>query len=172
MEQLEDKVFVKDGVRYLPLSDAARIAKTPPQTMLSWIKNETEFDGQPLDSLYFKPLDSYFVGEDSIQKAANRFVKWPSNEPASDVVIGQTEDQTGYIGTSEAAKIVGVSSRTIWLWAKESKAPLDRPLDVIRCKTSDEVYILEKDVADLAKLIPKSGLQRGRRPQQQLSLQP
>jgi hypothetical protein len=54
----------------------------------------------------------------------------------------------------------------MWLWASHpGKAPTGKVLDVIKCTASDYFYIREKDAHDLKKLIPRSGLHRGRRPQ-------
>jgi len=161
----EQKVFVKDGVRYRTLSDAASLAKTHRRTLLTWIKNQTEFEGRPLKSYYLAPLDTHFISEESVQRVANRFVTWPSQEPIGPVTLGHTKDRSGFIGMSEAAEIVGVSRRTMWLWASQDKAPTDKPLDVIKCPASDYFYIRERDAYDLKKVVPRSGLHRGRRPQ-------
>lgn len=160
-----DGTLVKDRVPYRPLSFAASQAKTHRTTLLHWIKNKTKVGGQPLRSYYFAPLDTYFISEESIQRAANRFIKWPFNEPAGPVTLGETDDRSGYIGLPNARKILGISNRTMYLWATQGKAPTDKPLDVIKDPISEHFYIREKDVYDLKKLIPKRGLHRGRRPQ-------
>ncbi len=165
MAEQDDKVLLKDRVRYQPLAKAAQMAQAPRQTLLNWIKNKTQFNGRPLKSYYFAPADRFFVSEESIQRIANRFVKWPSQEAAGPVTIGETDDRTGFLGMSDAARIIRVSPRTMWLWASQGKAPTDKTLDIIRCTTSDHFYIREKDVYQLKKLIPRSGLQRGRRSQ-------
>jgi hypothetical protein len=121
--------------------------------------------GAPLQTYYFPPSDTYFISEQSIQRLANRFINWPNKEPAGAVTLGETKDKSGYLGMSEAATIAGVSKRTMWLWASHGKAPKDKSLDVIKCTTSDYFYIRERDVHYLKKIIPRSGLQRGRRPQ-------
>ncbi len=165
MVEQDDKVLIKDGVRYRPLPLAAQLAQAPRQTVLNWIKNKTEFSGRPLQSYYLAPVDRYFVSEESIQRIANRFVKWPSQKPAGRVTLGETKDKSGFLTMSDAARIIGISPRTMWLWASQDKAPTSRPLDVVKCTTSDHFYILEKNVHELKKLVPKSGLQRGRRSQ-------
>jgi hypothetical protein len=165
MRERDEKIFINNGVRYRPLPLAAQMAQAPRQTLLNWIKNKTEFGGQPLASYYLAAADRYFVSEDSIQRMKNRFVKWPSNEPAEAVTVGKTKGRSGFIGMAEAAAIAGVSKRTMWLWASQGKAPTEKPLDVVKCTTSDHFYIREKDAYELKKLVPKSGLQRGRRPQ-------
>src|SRR6185437_12299758 len=112
---LEDgKSFIQDGVRYFPLSSAAPLAQAPRSTLLHWIKKGAKFDGQPLQTFYFAPANRYYISEDSIHRAANRFVKWPSQEPAGPVTLGETRDQSGYIGIGEAARTLGVDHRTIW----------------------------------------------------------
>lgn len=165
MVQQDEKIFVKDNVRYRPLPLAAQLAQAPRQTLLNWIKNKTEFAGRPLQTYYLAPVDRFFVSEESIQRMANRFIKWPSQEPAGPVTIGDTNDLSGFLGTSEAARMIRVSPRTMWLWASQGKAPSDKPLDIIKCTTSDRFYIRERDIRELKKLIPRGGLQRGRRPQ-------
>ncbi len=172
MREHDEKVFIKDGVRYRPLPLAAQMAQAPRQTVLNWIKNKKTFQGQLLQSHYFAPLDSYFLSEESIQRMARRFIKWPSEQPAGLITIGETKDKSGFLPTSHAARIIGVSPRTVWLWAKEKKAPSDKALNVIKCTTSDHFYIQERDVHDLKKLVPRSGLQRGRRSQTALQRHP
>jgi len=163
------ETLFKGGRPYRPLPLAAQLGQAPRQTLRNWIKNKTEFQGRPLQTYYLQSLDRYFVSEESIDRMANRFIKWRSGKPAGPagpVTIGKTKDQSAFLSTSDAARILGVSPRTTWLWAsQEGKAPTGKPLDVIKCTTSDHFYIHEKDVYELKKLIPRSGLQRGRRPQ-------
>lgn len=163
MVEVEKRLFIKDDIRYVPLALAAKLAQAPRQTMLNWIKNKTEFSGRPLQSYYLAPVDRYFVSEESIQRIAERFVKWPSQEKAAPVTLGETRDQSGFLTMSDAARIIGISPRTMWLWASQGKAPTSSPLDVVKCTTSDHFYIREKNVRELKKLVPRSGLQRGRR---------
>ena len=171
----KDGTLLKGGVPYRSLSDAAPLAQTHRTTLLNWIKNKIPFAGRPLQSYHFAPANRYFLSEESIQRAANRFVKWPSEEPAGPVTIGETRDKTGYIGIPKAAHILGVDHHTMWLWtaprpsehrpSAHATAPTDKPLDVIKDPASEQIYIREKDIARLKKLIPRSGLKRGRRPQ-------
>ena len=117
---------------------------------------------------YLAPMDAYFVSEESIERAANRFIKWRSGKPAGPagpVTLGETNDQSGFIGLPEAREILGISNRTMYLWATQDKAPQGRPLEIIKDPISEHLYIREKDVHQLKRLIPKRGLQRGRRPQ-------
>jgi hypothetical protein len=158
----KDGTLLKGGVRYFPLSEAASLARAHRTTLLRWIKDDTK--GRQLQTYYFSPSDTYFISEDSIKKLANRFLKWPSEEPAGPVTLGETRDRSGFIGMSEAADIAGVSRRTMWLWVSQGKAPTDNPPDIIKDPMSEHFYIREKDIYDLKKLIPKRGLQRGRRP--------
>lgn len=162
------KSFVQDGVRYFPLSVAAPVVQAPAPTILHWIKNETKFGGEPLQSYFFAPSNQYFIGEDSIERAANRFIKWRKGKPAGPagpVTLGHTKDKSGFIGLSEAERILGVSKRTMYLWATLGKAPTDKQPEVIQCPSSEHFYIREKDVYALKKLIPRSGLPLGRRTQ-------
>jgi hypothetical protein len=164
MREQAKKSFVQNGVRYWPLSFAAPLAQAHRTTILHWVKNKTEVAGKPIQSYYFAPSDQYFISDESIKRAAARFIKWPSQEPAGPVTLGETTDRSGYIGLPEARGILGISNRTMYLWATQGKAPTDRPLDIIKDPISDHLYIREKDVYDLKKRIPRSGLQRGRRP--------
>lgn len=161
-----DGTLIKGGVPYRAVAEAAPEAQAHRTTVLRWIRDDAKFEGRPLQSYYFGPAHTYFISEESIQRLANRFVKWPSLEPARAVTLRETKDKSGFIGMSEAADIAGVSRRTMWLWVSQGKAPTDKPLDVIQCPASDHFYIREKDAYDLKKLIPRSGLQRGRRPPQ------
>jgi len=168
MREQANKSFIQDGVRYWPLPLAAQMVQAPRQTLLNWIKNpKILFAGEPLQSYHFAPLDRYFVSDESIHRMANRFIRWPSQEPTGPVNIGRRKDKSGFIGMSEAADIAGVSKRTMWLWCSQpaTAPPIDKPLDVIKCTTSNYFYIREKHAYDLKKLVPRSGLQRGRRPQ-------
>jgi hypothetical protein len=160
-----DKSFIQDGVRYFPLSLAAPIVQAPAPSLLHWIKKQTKFDGRPLQSYYFAPVNQYFISEESIDRAANRFIKWPSQEPAGPVTLGEKRDQNGYIGLTDAARTIGVDHHTMWRWTTKGTAPTDKPLDVVKCPASDQLYIRQKDVTALKKLVPRSGLRAGRRPQ-------
>jgi hypothetical protein len=161
------KSFVQDGVRYFPLSVAVRIIQAPAPTILHWIKSETKFKGERLQSLYLAAANQYFISEQSIHRAAERFIKWSTRKPAGDVIIGHTKDRNGFIPLSEAGRILGVSKRTIYLWAIHGKAPSDKQPEVIQCPSSEHFFIREEDVYALKKLIPRSGLPRGRRRQQE-----
>jgi hypothetical protein len=159
------KSFIQDGVRYFPLSAAAPVVQAPAPSILHWIKSQTAFSGRPLQSFYFAPGNQYLISEESIERAASRFIKWPSEEPAGPVVLGEKSDQSGYIGLTEAAKTLGVDHHTIWRWTTKGTAPTDRPLDVIKDPASDQLYIRQKDLAALKQIVPRSGLRPGRRPQ-------
>lgn len=159
-----DKSFIQEGVRYFPLSVAAPAIQAPRSTLVHWINKKAKFDGQPLQTYYFAPANQLFISEDSIQRAANRFIKWPSKEPAGRLTIGETNDQSGYIGLTDAARTIGIDHHTMWRWATKGTAPTDKPLDVIKCPASDQYYIREKDVSLLKKLVPRAGLRAGRRP--------
>jgi hypothetical protein len=161
-----DGTLVKGGIPHRAVSEAAPQARAHRTTILRWLRDKTKFEGRPLQSYYFAPAHTYFISEESIQRLANRFLKWPSGDSTGAVTLGETKDKNGFIGMSEAADIVGVSRRTMWLWVSQGKAPTSKPLDVIQCPASDHFYIREKDAYELKKLVPRSGLQRGRRPPQ------
>lgn len=161
----DDRIITKEGVRYLPLSLASQEAQAPRQTLLNWIKAKVKFQGRPLQIYKSPTARKSFLSEESVQRVANRFIKWPSQGPAGPVTLGEKRDQSGYIGISKAARAISVDHHTMWLWTTQGKAPTDRPLDVIKCTASDQFYIRQKDVSDLKKLVPRSGLRRGPRPQ-------
>jgi hypothetical protein len=158
-----DRVFERDGVRYMPLSMAAPLAQAPPSTLLHWIKKQTKFEGRPLSSYHFAPANQYFLSEESVKRAADRFIDWRSQQPAGAVKIGHTDDQRGYIRLQEAADTIGVDHHTMWRWATKGTTPTESPLDVIKCPATDQFYIRESDVSELKKLVPRSGLRAGRR---------
>lgn len=159
------KSFTHDGVRYFPLSVAAPVAQAPVSTLRDWIKKKTKIDGRPLQTYYFAPADLYMISAESINRAANRFIKWPSEEPTGPVTLGETRDQSGYIGLTDAARELGIGHHTIWRWTTKGTAPTDEPLDVIKDPASDQLYIRQRDISALKKLIPRGGLRAGRRPQ-------
>ena len=92
----KNKSLVKEGVRYFPLSAAAPLAQTHRTNLLNWIKTKAQFSGRPLQSYYFAPANRFFISEESIQRVATRFIKWPSGQPAGSVTIGETDDQSGF----------------------------------------------------------------------------
>jgi hypothetical protein len=161
----DDRIITRAGIRYSPLPLAAWLARASEPTVRAWIDKRVKFGGQPLKTLTSSATKGLYLSQDSVDRMANRFVRWPSREPAGAVTLGETDDQSGYLAMADAARIIGVSSRTMWLWASQEKAPSDKPLDVIKCTTSENFYVLEKDVYDLKAVVPRSGLQRGRRPQ-------
>lgn len=161
----DDRIITKQGRRYFPISLAAEFAQVPRTTLLNWIKAKVEFQGRRLETYNSPTARKAYLAEESVQRLADRFVKWPSNAPAGQVVIGETDDQSGYIGIAKAARAIGVAHHTIWLWVTQGNAPTDRPLDIIKCSASNQFYIREKEVSEIKKLFPSSGVPRGRRPQ-------
>jgi len=159
------------GVSYVPLSVASAKAQTTEKNLRDWIKKQVAFNGKLIQTTTI-PFTGrkLYVSEDSVRRMAERFVRWPSNEPAGAILLGSTKDKTGYISTPEAAALLGISARTMWLWASRGNAPIHKPLDVIRCTTSDHFYIREDNVRELKRLLPRAGVHRGRRPQQALRL--
>ena len=166
---LAQKAVIKSGNRYFPLSFAAPLAQAPETTIRDWIKKKTTFDGKSIKT-HISGSNGLYISEESTEMMAHRFVKWRSGKPAGPagpVTIGETDDQSGYIGLTDAARTIAVGHNTLWRWAttEEGKAPTDQPLDVIKCPASDQFYISERNVSDLKKVIPRSGLSRGPRPQ-------
>ena len=162
--QMQDKAIItRGGVRFFPLQLAAWVAQVNESTIRSWIEEKVKFEKRTIET-HSSITKAIYVSEDSVRRMSMRFVKWPSGNPVEDVRIGETDDRSGYIGTGDAARIVGVSNRTMWLWASQGKAPIQAPLNVIKCVTSEHFYVLEKDVFELSSLVPRSGIQRGRRP--------
>lgn len=166
----DDRIITKGGDRYFPLSLAANFAQAPRTTLLTWIKAKVKFEGRSLKTYDSPTARKMYLAEESVERLARRFVKLPSKEPAGEVVIGETDDQTGYVGIAKAARAIGVDHHTVWLWITKGNAPTERPLDVIKCSASDQLYIHEKDVAAIKELVPRSGLRRGRR--SRLAVQP
>jgi hypothetical protein len=71
----DDRIITKAQVRYYPLSLAAQLAQAPPQTLLSWIRNKTKFDGEILQTYDSPTAGKIYLSEKSIGRVANRFVK-------------------------------------------------------------------------------------------------
>ena len=161
----DDRIITKDGVRFFPIPLAAEHGHAPRTTLLNWIKAKVEFQGRPLNVYQSATAHKAFVAEESVERLAHRFVKWPSNEPAGEVILGETKDKSGYIGIAKAARSLGVDHHTMWLWTARGTAPTEKPLDVIKCSASDQFYIRERDISELKKHIPRTGLRAGRRPQ-------
>jgi hypothetical protein len=162
----DDRVITKHGSRYLPVSLAAQQANVARTTLVDWIKAKAKFQGRALQTYHSPTMRKLYLSEESVQRVANRFVKWPSNEPAGPVALGETRDKSGYIGIAKAARSIGVDHHTMWLWTAHGTAPTDKSLDVIKCSASDQFYIREKDISQLKKLVPPSGLRRGPRTHQ------
>jgi len=159
----DERVITRGGIRYAPLFLAAPAAQVARSTLAEWIKQKRKFAGQ-LIRVYTSPYTGLlYVSESSVRKIASRFVKWPSQDPAKGVILGETDAQIGYLSLPEAMRILGVSKRTMYLWATRGKAPSDAPLDVIQCTASEHFYIREIDVLALRRLVPRGGLRPGRR---------
>jgi hypothetical protein len=166
---LAQKTIIKGGTRYFPLSFAAPLTQAPETTIRDWIRKDTKFDGKPI-KVYTSPANGLYVSEDSVRRMALRFIKWQKGRsagPSGPVSIGETDDQSGYISLPDAARTIGVGHNTLWRWATTPTAtpPSGTSLDVIKCPASDQFYIRERDVSELRKHIPRSGLSRGPRPQ-------
>jgi len=160
----DDSILKVAGESYFPLPLAAWAARASEASISKWAKQRTRFEGQAIKVHVSSRSKALYVAESSVQRMANRFIKWPSGEPAGYVTLGDTNAQSGFIPMSEAAITLGVSKRTAWLWASQGKAPTAKPLDVIQCKTSGYFYIRERDVFTLKRSLPHGKLQRGRRP--------
>jgi hypothetical protein len=160
----DKRIITRDGVNYVPLFLAAWLAQASETTLRGWIDQRAKFDGKVVRT-YTSPatLETY-VSEESVGRMAARFVTWPSNKPAGVVNIGETNDKSGYLGLPSAARAIGVSSRTMWLWATQGKSPIQKDLAVIRCTTSDHFYIRQSDVESLKLLHRPKGLKRGPKP--------
>jgi HSP20 family molecular chaperone IbpA len=161
---LAQKAITKAGNRYFPLSLAAPLAQAPETTLRDWISKKTKFAGKTIQT-HTSPTAGIYISEESVARMANRFVKWPSQQPAGRVTLGETDNQSGYIGLTDAARMVGVERHTIWRWATKGTSPTEDALDVIKCPASEQFYISEKDVESLKSVVPRSGLRRGPRSQ-------
>jgi hypothetical protein len=160
----DKRIIAKDGVNYVPLFLAAWLAQTSETTLRSWIDRRTKFSRRPIQTYVSPATSELYVSEQSVKSMAERFVRWPSKEPTGPITLGETEDQTGFLGLPDAARIIGVSKRTMWLWATQGKSPTTKPLDVIQCTTSDHFYIRQRDIAHLQNLERPGGLKRGPKP--------
>ncbi len=161
----QDSFLIRNGKPYMPLPDAVRHTGVQRETLLNWMKNLVEFDGEPIDAIYFKPTGNHFISKASVERIAKRFIRWPSNEPASNIRLGQTEQNTGYLSTSDAARMIGIPDITLRKWVRQGGAPLNKPLDVVKDTASGYFYIQQESVLQLAKHIKEFGLARGRRAQ-------
>jgi hypothetical protein len=159
---LAQKAITKGGNRYFPLSLAAPLAQAPETTLRDWITKKTRFAGRAIQT-HTSPTAGIYISEESVNRMANRFIKWPAQQPAGRVTIGETDDQSGYIGLTDAARMIGVERHTIWRWATKGTAPSDKALDVIKCPASEQFYISESDVESLKSVVPRTGLRRGPR---------
>jgi hypothetical protein len=164
---LAEKTLIKGETRYFPLSFAAPLAQAPESTIRYWITQDTKFEGK-LIKAHTSPANGLYVSEDSVRRMARRFVRYLNGKPAGPagpVIVGETDDQRGYIGLTDAARTLGVERHTIWRWAMKGTAPEGRTLDIIKDPASDQFYISEKDVSALSQYVPRTGLSRGPRPQ-------
>jgi hypothetical protein len=159
----DDRIIKKHGTRYLPISLAASLAQVPRTTLSTWIRAKVKFQGRALQTYDSRTTRRSYLAEESVQRVANRFVKWPSKQPAGALRIGETKDKSGYVGIAKAARTIGIDHHTLWLWITQGNAPTENPLDVVKCAASDQFYMSEKSIADVTKVVPRSGLQRGRR---------
>lgn len=159
-EVRDKRIIFREGVSFVPIYLAAWLAQTTETTLRAWIKQRVKFSGWSLRT-YTSPVSlETYVSAPSLAKAAERFVKWPSNKPAGAVILGETDDSSGYLGLPAAAREIGISNRTMWLWATQGQSPTKQQLDVIRCTTSDHFYIREKELSRL-KLHRPNGFKRG-----------
>ena len=155
----DDRVLVREGVRYFPLSLAASLAQAPRTTLHEWIRNKVRFNGRLLQTYNSPTMHKLYISEESIERIAHRFVQWPSNKPAGPVVLGETSDQSGYVSLPQAARSIGVDHHTLWLWAAQGKIPASlrgQSLNVIKCPIGDKLYVYEKDVAQLKSHVSRS----------------
>jgi hypothetical protein len=161
----DDRVITKMGIHFYPLVLAAPLAQIPRTTLLDWIRKGVKIEGAPLQTYNSATTRKRYLSETSVKKLAERFVKWPSNEPAGRVTIGQTPELNGYVGLPQAARTLGIDHHTVWLWVTRGNVPKLHPgesLDVIKCPIADHFYIRERDVVRLKSLLRGTGPQRGR----------
>lgn len=159
----KESFLIHNGIPYMPLPEAARYAGVQRETLLTWMKNKVEFGGEPLETLYFKPTGNHFISKASVERLANRFVKWPSGTPANGITLAPTQERTGYLAISDAATVIGVADVTLRKWVRESSGPLEKPLDAVRCTASGYFYVQHQDAIRLAEHIKDVGFQRRRR---------
>lgn len=168
MAEDDDRIITKQGTRYFPLGLAAEYTHVSRQTLNNWITAKAEIQGQPLNAYYSTSLGQWFLAEESVNRVPNRFVFWPSENPAYGAQIGEGH----YLTISQTARILRVTPQTIHNWIKLETTPQDIQLRVIKCTASGMFYVNSQDVDELKKLVPRSGLRPGRRPQQHPHQQP
>jgi hypothetical protein len=156
--------IVADGVRYMPIQLAACVAQTSDATLRRWIEKAVSFDGKAIASHVSEVTRQLYVSEESVKRLENRFLKWPAKKPAGAVTIGETADKTGYIPVPDVARLVGVSTVSVWGWANKGEVTTSHQhLDVIRCPISDQLYLRERDAFELAEARSDLKVKRARK---------
>ncbi|MBL8227340.1 MAG: hypothetical protein JNL98_02640 [Bryobacterales bacterium] len=153
------RIITVEGHRFYPVTLAAECAQVTEARMKLWVQRAVAFDGAKIKS-YESPITrDLYIEEDSVNRLAKRFVKVPNGEHAADVVIGATDDQSGYIHVSEAARLVGIKQPAFWKWASRGEVPsLQKSLSIVKCPISDHMYVLEREVHELASIRKTVGL--------------
>jgi HSP20 family molecular chaperone IbpA len=161
--------ITRSGVRYVPLSYAAWASQVPRSTLFDWIKKDAKFAGKPIKT-YISPITAeMYISEQSVHRMAERFIKWPSKHPAGFITLGETDDLSGFLGLPDAAKLLGVASRTMWVWARQGSTSAGKALDVVKCTASDHFYVRHKEIAELAGLATNVAVGRGHRTRKSVS---
>lgn len=156
---VDQKVRTIKGTEYIPVTLAAWLAQTSEGTLRRWIGNGETFGGHVLHT-YISPLKELYLSDRSVRRVAQRFIKWPSKKPASQVTLGELDDQSGYIGIPDAANMLGISRITLLLWAQKGETPWGKDIDVVKCPISEHLYLRQTDIEGLKDQI-KTGLRRG-----------
>jgi hypothetical protein len=160
---VKDKGFTKGGRYYMPLSEAAPLALANRTTLFMWVSRRVKVGGKPLDVLDFPQFHQrYYISEESVRRLEQRFLRWPSRKPAGAVDVGSGPNGSGYTSLPRAAKVLNIPVRKLHRWGAGGNTPLNRPLDIIQCSISSNLYIRESEIAEL-KMAP-SRPRQGRPP--------
>jgi hypothetical protein len=158
----DDKIITVSGVKYLPVFWAARAAQASDRTIRRWIDKSVTFNGKSLQTYTSPATGELYISQKSVEHLEKRFVKWPSKKQAGRVVIGETKAHDGFFHLPAAAKIVGVSTVAMWKWANSGRVPsFSRPLEVVKCPISDQLYVRERDAREIAEARSSLGLKHG-----------
>jgi hypothetical protein len=161
----DKRIITADGVRYVPITLAAWVVQTSDRTLRRWIEKAVTFNNKAIQS-YISPVTlELYLSQESVEDLERRFVKWPSQELAGPVTIGESTDRRGFLALPDVARLVGVSAPMMWEWANKGQIPsIRKSLDVIKCPISDQLYLREDDALEVAKIRRSGGLKRGRIP--------
>jgi hypothetical protein len=139
-------IISKEGVSFYPLSMAAWQCQAAESTLKSWIDKGVKFNRRSIETYESSISGDLYISEISVKNIAGRFQLWPSGKPAGTITLGETDDDSGYISFPDAARMVGVSKRTLTIWVSKHNSTSTQPYHVVRDPISDRLYILHSDI--------------------------